>query len=241
MSETLGVLFDFYASADTADQPSLGSLCWAPVAYPAKTINVVRAVSDNPATPEHQQYKIVQAPIGGLGKDGTPLGHRFPDANLRLGAGEDLLVVRAKVRAVVAVFNPRSRLLEAVKDKAVPPKEIEDCLGCFPSYTMVDREGNPRRKRPFIEGVRALKYAVFFPMPRHRSFNKREVFLRMDRLLWLPRDVLQPMAVKLNGNGVKMVLSWFCRFAGIKPLDEELAAARDMLIEELEQQRDTER
>ena len=234
----IDLLGDIYMTTDVDGLPSIGWFCWAPVAYTPKAISVIRAVSNDPADANYCRYRIDKIAMGAIGKgDDLPLGARFPDKNLNLATDEDLFVVRGKVRPVVAFVNPTAKLLPVVKDGASPEKDLDNCLGCFPAYTLVDQYGNPRRKLAFVENVRSLKYAPFCFLPGHVTLRDRESFLRMDRLLWLPKDVLQPMALGLNGRGMAYVESWFYTFAGLRELDPELAALRDLLLEALDESR----
>jgi hypothetical protein len=208
------------------------------VAYTPKAINVIRAVSRDPADPNYLRYRIETIELGGVGKGSDlPTGRRFPDKNLNLSADEDLFVVRGKIRPVVAFLNPTAKLLPILKDGVSPEKDLDNCLGCFPAYTLVDQYGNPKRRLAFVENVRALKYTPLCYLPYHPKLKDRESFLRMDRLLWFPKEVLQPTELALNSRGLNYLESWFYAFAGLRELDKELAALRDLLLEALEEER----
>jgi hypothetical protein len=121
-----------YMATDADGAPALGWLCWAPVAYAPKAISVVRAKSNDPASPDYKRYWIETVPLGDVGKGTSrPLGQRFPDKNLSLSEGEDLFVVRGKIRPVLVFLNPTAKLNEAVHDQALPAKELDNCLGCL--------------------------------------------------------------------------------------------------------------
>lgn len=70
-----------------------GSICWAPVYYTNPTVNVVRPLANDPAHPDHGRYTVhhlqLAAAIGDARR--VPYHHRFPDRNLKLELGEDLV------------------------------------------------------------------------------------------------------------------------------------------------------
>ena len=238
-SGLIELLGDIYTTVDGDGSPLIGWFCWAPVAYTPKAVSVIRALSNDPADPNYSKYTITSVRLGAVGK-GNDLAigaRRFPDKNLNLAVDEDLFVVRGKVRPVVVFVNPKAKLLPIVKDGASPEKDLDNCLGCFPAYTLVDQYGNPRRKLAFVENVRALKYSPLCYLPYHAKLRDRETFLRMDRLLWFPKEILQPMALALNARGMGYLEAWFYAFTGLRELDPELVALRALLLEALDEGR----
>lgn len=234
MSDGLGDLIQVYSPLTSI---SLGAFCWAPVPFQTSSVNVVRPLSNDPASDDYNRYQIASVGIGAVGKQNTATGPRFPDKTLELASGEDLFVIRGKVRPVLPIFNPTAKLLDVTNDGVKSAKEMELCLGCLPAYTLVNEYGNPRHRPEFIENVRAMKYAVCCYLPGHPAMRDRETFLRMDRLIWLPRTVLQPMGQGLTGEALHYVTNWFNWFAGIEQLGGEIAALREMLLDDLQKAR----
>jgi len=221
--------------AEDNDGPRLGSLCWAPVFYVQRTIDVIRPLSVNPADPEFKKYAVRSVTLGQVGREGqTAVGPRFPDKNLNLSLDEDLFVVRGKRRLVAVLFHPRVEHEAVTKDGGKTADDLDLCLGCLPAYTLVDPYGNPKHKQAFVENVRALKYTIACYLPGHPRFRDRESFLRMDRLTWLPHEVLQPLGVRLNKIGQQYIASWYAWFCGTQPLPDALNAARSLLLEALD-------
>ncbi|HEX4056571.1 MAG TPA: hypothetical protein VHX86_20105 [Tepidisphaeraceae bacterium] len=228
---------DIYVQ-DGSNEGTLGSFCWAPVLYTHTSVNVVRPLANDPADENFGKYTVQQIDLRAIaGKKSVPFQHRFPDNFLKLELGEDLFVIRGKVRPVVVLFNPRASHEEVIKDGAKSANDIQTCFGCVPSYTLTGTNEMSRHKGAFVENVRALKYAPFCYLPKHPQFEDRETFLRLDRLTWIPPKLLSPMEFKLNSKGMKYLSAWndwFCR--GI-PLPNQLSEVRNFFLELLEEER----
>lgn len=237
MSDDLqGLLGEMYV--EDTEGPRIGSLCWAPVFYVQRTIDVIRPLSADPADADFRKYAVRQVKPGEVGREGqTAVGPRFPDKNLNLSLDEDLFVVRGKRRLVAVLFHPQAQHEAVTEDGGKTADALDLCFGCLPAYTLVDNFGVPRHKLVFVENVRALKYSVACHLPCHPHFRDRESFLRMDRLSWLPREVMQPLGVRLNKIGMQYVSSWYAWFCGAQPLPDALNAARSLLLEALDSAR----
>jgi len=226
--------------AEDSDGPRLGSLCWAPIFYVQRSINVIRPLSADPADPDFKKYAVRSVSLGQVGRDGeAAVGPRFPDKNLNLSLDEDLFVVRGKRRLVAVLFHPRVEHEAVTADGGKTAEALDLCHGCLPAYTLVDQHGNPRHKAVFVENLRALKYSVTCYLPGHPRFRDRESFLRMDRLSWLPREAMQPLGVRLNRIGMQYVSSWYAWFCGTQPLPEEVDVLRELLLEALDAERNS--
>lgn len=171
MSDDLqGLLGEMYA--EDTEGPRVGSLCWAPVFYVQRTIDVIRPLSTDPANADFRKYAVRSVSLGQVGRDGqTAIGPRFPDKNLNLSLDEDLFVVRGKRRLVAVLFHPQAQHEAVTEDGGKKADALDLCFGCLPAYTLVDNFDVPRHKLVFVENVRALKYMVTCYLPSHPRFR----------------------------------------------------------------------
>ncbi|MBW8042325.1 MAG: hypothetical protein FVQ85_20325 [Planctomycetes bacterium] len=213
LRDLLGEPFEQYAG----DNIVPGLVCLAIVPYQLRTLHVVRPLSYNSASPSSAAYKLSKINFEQLTQRANGM-NRLPHVELSLRSDEDLVVYKVKIRPVI-VLSPR--LPE--KAKGLPSYFAYSVL-CVPLYTLVDKDGFPKRGYNLVaaEKIAALQCRQFFPIPSRTYLDSAISFLRLDNIQAANRNILRSKQIKLTKRWLAFIRVWIRFYATGKLAEEQI-------------------
>lgn len=230
------ILGNAYATYSPDGRVKPGVFCAAAIPYVMDKYYVLRPVNPDPASTDHQRYKLVPKNPATLAT-GQQNQIQFPFKDLNLDVDEDLVLVKMKRRPVLV-------LSRAIEDETqADSSRFQSSFWCIPCYTMVDRL-HPQWPVNVIENVKSLAYRTCFPLPYDAHLRDRECALRLDRMEPIRKENLRPLDVRLSPEWLLYVQEWV-RFyitgeigdadarANPKSIASTLKDARELFMAEL--------
>ena len=132
---------------------------------------------------------------------------------------EEIIPLKAKMRPVI-VISQEQYTVEAAR---TPDKLVTYLVA--PIYSVADHDP------AFVARIKHLEYNQFFYLAEDAGFNRREAFVRLDRIQPTHKTLMKPRPVRISDSAWTLLKAWiFYYITG--DLDELVAEIRNDLLKE---------